>query len=1117
MPPASSALAQIAGAATAAAVGAVVVVVIVAVATAVIEGIRVVHAAKVPGRLSSLITNAAGGTPHLRAMLTDSKLLAGLFGVFTGAALPTPSLKACDNRGSVVVGGGGVTPPAPCLNAPPIPAPAANDPQFLITPKGAAQATRSNTLSWTDQAGNGSGSVTTQDTARLSGHWFVTHITGATGNPAPTVTAAPDWQSLSISYVGWDQAPRTAWLVPQADGSYRFLIVVDGSRVDPSTCLAKGLCTLSDHIDYIRKDSLTAPIVRDFSATVVAAQRPAITVSQITRNPGGVLEGSPVTFSAGVSGGVGPFTEQWYFQSATSGLKLCIVIAALSNVCGYDGPFSGDQVVYTPQAPGSFRGRLLVTDGRGRTYEQDFTLHVVGVPPVLTLGKTDVRTVELGTPTVLTGVVGHSGSDDTEIVTVDWGDGSSESFGVQPGRIFLLHPGLSINRRSATELGFSAQHTYAAGGSYRVTVTVDDRAGGSATQTTTYTVAAAPTVSITTPVTGATYALGRVVDSSFGCSEGAGGPGISSCVDRRGHASGAAIDTSTTGAHTFTVTATSHDGQTATASVRYVVAAAPTVSIATPVSGASYARGRLVRASYRCSEGAGGPGISSCVDRRGHASGAAIDTSTTGAHTFTVTATSHDGQTATASVRYTVAAAPSAQISSPASGGTYALGRVVDSSFGCSEGAGGPGISSCVDRRGHASGAAIDTSTTGAHTFTVTATSHDGQTATASVRYTVAAAPSAQISSPASGASYRRGQVVRAAYGCGEGAGGPGLSSCAGTVPAGTPIDTATAGRHTFTVTATSHDGQTATASVRYTVAAAPSAQISSPASGGTYALGRVVDSSFGCSEGAGGPGISSCVDRRGHASGAAIDTSTTGAHTFTVTATSHDGQTATASVRYVVAAAPTVSIATPVSGASYARGRLVRASYRCSEGAGGPGIGSCSGTVASGSPIDTARVGLHRFSVTATSRDAQTTLVTVSYRVLLPSNRFVVSHVRSRPDGSVSFDVKVPGPGTIDVLETAWNDNLARVAVLLQPAPRRFVFARARVSASHASTIQVTVTPNARGRQLVSHHRYKVRIRLWVTYTSTGGIARSVGFYGLPITRTARPPAVPPPRVGLG
>ena len=85
----------------------------------------------------------------------------------------------------------------------------------------------------------------------------------------------------------------------------------------------------------------------------------------------------------------------------------------------------------------------------------------------------------------------------------------------------------------------------------------------------------APVASITSPAGGATYTVGQVVDSSFGCSEGAGGPGLGSCLDHSGRASGAAIDTSTLGSHTFTVTATSGDGQTQSASSAYTVLPAP--------------------------------------------------------------------------------------------------------------------------------------------------------------------------------------------------------------------------------------------------------------------------------------------------------------------------------------------------------------------------------------------------------------------------------------------------------------------------------------------------------------------------------------------------------------
>jgi hypothetical protein len=61
----------------------------------------------------------------------------------------------------------------------------------------------------------------------------------------------------------------------------------------------------------------------------------------------------------------------------------------------------------------------------------------------------------------------------------------------------------------------------------------------------------------------------------------------------------------------------------------------------------------------------------------------------------------------------------------------------------------GPGLSSCLDQNGRASGAAIDTSTAGLHAFAVTATSGDGQHATATVSYTVAA-PKTGVVAPSS-------------------------------------------------------------------------------------------------------------------------------------------------------------------------------------------------------------------------------------------------------------------------------------------------------------------------------------------------------------------------------
>jgi X-Pro dipeptidyl-peptidase len=77
-------------------------------------------------------------------------------------------------------------------------------------------------------------------------------------------------------------------------------------------------------------------------------------------------------------------------------------------------------------------------------------------------------------------------------------------------------------------------------------------------------------------------------------------------------------------------------------------------------------------------------------------------------------------------------------------------------------------------------------------------------------------APAVKIVTPPDGATYRLGKVVRAFYNCSDAL--TTIASCVGTVPQGSPIDTSTAGDHTFTVTATDADGTTTTVTNHYTV-----------------------------------------------------------------------------------------------------------------------------------------------------------------------------------------------------------------------------------------------------------------------------------------------------------
>jgi hypothetical protein len=230
------------------------------------------------------------------------------------------------------------------------------------------------------------------------------------------------------------------------------------------------------------------------------------------------------------------------------------------------------------------------------------------------------------------------------------------------------------------------------------------------------------------------------------------------------------------------------------------------------------------------------------------------------------------------------------------------------------------------------------------------------------------------------------------------------------------------------------------------------------------------------------------------------------GRHALTLSAVGIPGAPATQTFALLVTErpVPVVSIDRPRAGASYRRGEVVKASYRASSPS---GISSVHGTVPDGTPVDTARGGRKSFAVTATDSDGFSTTAQIFYAVDEPSNRFALTNLHVLPDGTLTFHVEVPGPGTIEVLVTAWDSNLAAnmaaAASLLEPAPGRFVFARAHQQPNHHGTVRLHVPPNGRGRRLVHHHRHEITLRLWVSYTPRGGITRGAGLYGLTLPKT--------------
>ena len=402
-----------------------------------------------------------------------------------------------------------------------------------------------------------------------------------------------------------------------------------------------------------------------------------------------------------------------------------------------------------------------------------------------------------------------------------------------------------------------------------------------------------PTVLINSPVPGQHFFQNQIVNSSFSCHDNIGGSGVKNCIGP------AQVNTSTVGTHLFTVTATDFDNNTADGNVTYVVdppdTTAPTITIVTPAEGQHFGQNAHVVAQFSCADNAGGIGIATCSGP------GTVDTSTLGANTFTVNATDAAGNPASKTVNYVVdpgdTTAPAIVVTTPASGQHFVHNDSVASVFSCSDSPGGTGVATCDGP------ATVDTSTVGAHAFTVTSTDNTGNTSVANVGYFVDAddttAPTVAIATPAAGQHFAQGASVPSSFSCTDNPGGGGISSCAGAAF----IDTAAPGAHTFTATAIDHAGNFATASVNYVVDAAPATPdttapaitIARPLANQHFVQGAAIASSFSCADNAGGSGVATCTGP------AAIDTGTVGTRTFTVTARDNAGNTSATTVSYIV------------------------------------------------------------------------------------------------------------------------------------------------------------------------------------------------------------------------
>jgi hypothetical protein len=377
-----------------------------------------------------------------------------------------------------------------------------------------------------------------------------------------------------------------------------------------------------------------------------------------------------------------------------------------------------------------------------------------------------------------------------------------------------------------------------------------------------------------------------------------------------------------------------------------------------------------------------------------------------GAHAFTVTATDPSGRRDTATRRWTVdTAAPTALLTAPVNGS--ARRGVVGLAADAGDQIGVDHVDFAVRgvlvaRDGVAPYAFSWNSAPvadGPATVTAIAVDRAGNASPASsaaitIDHT---APAAAVTTPGAGAVYARGSMVRAAYGCTDPPGGSGIAQCAGTVATGAAIDTATLGPKTFRVTATDAAGNATARDVSYTVADGtppiPSHAFSTPP-GPTGWHTAPVTVNLSAVDDAGGSGIKQ-IDRRATGAQPSGPITTPGANapgavntdgetTITYSATDNAGNSSAERPVTVKldTRAPAATVTAPAEGAVYQPGAAPAAGFTCSDPAGGSGLATCAGDVASGAPIDTRTPGRKTFTVTATDVAGHRTVKTVNYSV---------------------------------------------------------------------------------------------------------------------------------------
>ena len=468
-----------------------------------------------------------------------------------------------------------------------------------------------------------------------------------------------------------------------------------------------------------------------------------------------------------------------------------------------------------------------------------------------------VTGVANGTPNLLlyTGFIqaqapappGANFTSSCSVLTCSFDAGTSTSSSTSATYSWTFGDGLSGS-------GKTTSHTYAAGGTYAVTLTVTDP-NGSNSKTVNVVLNRAPTAGITAPANNASFVQGSAVsftgtatDPEDGTLTGASLVWTSSIAGQIG--TGASFSTTTLPLGTHTVTLIAKDAQnatdTATVSITITLNHPPTATIASPANNANLPLGSSVTFSGAGSDLEDGALTGAALVWTSNidgviGTGASFSTSTLSGGTHTIRLTAKDALNAigTATLTLTINRPPTASITLPVNNAAFLIGSSVaftgagtDPEDGVLSGASLAWTSSLNGAIG--AGASISTSALSAGTHTITLTSKDARnaTGTATITIRINRPPTASISAPANNATFSLGSAVSFAGtgtdpedGVLTGSSLVWTSSRDGQIGTGVAFSTSRLSLGTHTITLTAKDGLNATGTTTQTITIGPANQ----------------------------------------------------------------------------------------------------------------------------------------------------------------------------------------------------------------------------------------------------------------------------------------------------